>query len=304
MSTPPGRRRRKAEEEEHVNAERWAVSYSDMMTVLMGLFIVLFAISQVDQQKFTALRDSLASGFGQGTVHSSVLDSNPGVLDGVSAATNANEVGTAGLVTADKGLGQQASSPQAAGAQKAGSSPTEDPKLLLEARAEVAHLEQIRDAIKSELGAVGLSNAVDYKITERGLIIGLVAQDVFFGPESAQLTPTSQQVIDALSPTLRGISEQVSIEGHANTLPVSGSGKYATNWELSSDRATQVLRRLVEADGMPAGRIMAVGFGDARPEVAGADDQALAANRRVDLVVLSSAPDAVRKLLPIVAAGG
>lgn len=303
MSTPPRRRRKKADEEEHTNAERWAVSYSDMMTVLMGLFIVLFAISQVDQQKFTALRDSLATGFGQGTVHSSVLESNPGVLDGVSAATNANEVGTAGLVTADKGLGQQASAPQAAGAKPA-SSATTDPKLLLAARAEAAHLEQIRDAIKSELGAVGLSDAVDYKITERGLIIGLVAQDVFFGPESAQLTPTSQRVIDTLSPTLRGITEQVSIEGHANTLPVSGSGRYATNWELSSDRATQVLRRLVESDGMPADRIMAIGFGDARPEVPGADDQALAANRRVDLVVLSSAPDAVRKLLPIVAAGG
>lgn len=304
MSTPGRRRRKKADEEEHVNAERWAVSYSDMMTVLMGLFIVLFAISQVDQQKFTALRDSLATGFGQGTVRSSVLESNPGVLDGVSAATDANEVGTAGLVTADKGLGQQASAPQAAGAQKAGASPTEDPKLLLAARAEAAHLEQIRDAIKSELGAVGLSDAVDYKITERGLIIGLVAQDVFFGPESAQLTPTSQRVIDTLSPTLRGITEQVSIEGHANTLPVSGSGRYATNWELSSDRATQVVRRLVEADGMPADRIMAVGFGDARPEVPGTDDRALDANRRVDLVVLSGAPDAVRKLLPIVAAGG
>ncbi|CAL8969913.1 Chemotaxis protein LafU [Cellulomonas sp. T2.31MG-18] len=304
MSTPPRRRRKKVDDDDHTNAERWAVSYSDMMTVLMGLFIVLFAISQVDQQKFTALRDSLATGFGQGTVHSSVLESNPGVLDGVSAATNANEVGTAGLVTADKGLGQQASAPQAAGAKPAANSPTTDPKLLLAARAEAAHLEQIRDAIKSELGAVGLSDAVDYKITERGLIIGLVAQDVFFGPESAQLTPTSQRVIDTLSPTLRGITEQVSVEGHANTLPVSGSGKYATNWELSSDRATQVLRRLVESDGMPADRIMAVGFGDARPEVPGADDQALAANRRVDLVVLSSAPDAVRKLLPIVAAGG
>ncbi|OZB50592.1 MAG: flagellar motor protein MotB [Cellulomonas sp. 14-74-6] len=304
MSAPTRRRRKKLDDEEHTNAERWAVSYSDMMTVLMGLFIVLFAISQVDQQKFTALRDSLATGFGQGTVRSSVLESNPGVLEGVSAATDANEVGTAGLVTADKGLGEQASAPQAAGAQPAASSPTTDPKLLLAARAEAAHLEQIRDAIKSELGAVGLSDAVDYKITERGLIIGLVAQDVFFGPESAQLTPTSQRVIDTLSPTLRGITEQVSVEGHANTLPVSGTGKYATNWELSSDRATQVLRRLVESDGMPADRIMAVGFGDARPEVPGTDDQALAANRRVDLVVLSSAPDAVRKLLPIVAAGG
>ena len=303
MSTPPRRRRKKADEEEHTNAERWAVSYSDMMTVLMGLFIVLFAISQVDQQKFTALRDSLATGFGQGTVHSSVLDSNPGVLDGVSAATNANEVGTAGLVTADKGLGQQASAPQPAGAQPT-VAPTTDPKLVLQARAEAAHLEQIRDAIKAELGAVGLSTAVDYKITERGLIIGLVAQDVFFGPESAQLTPTSQQVIDTLSPTLRSISEQVSVEGHANTLPVSGTGRYATNWELSSDRATQVLRRLVEADQMPAARIMAVGFGDARPEVPGDGADAMTANRRVDLVVLSSAPDAVRKLLPVVAAGG
>lgn len=297
-----GGRRRHVEEEEHANHERWAVSYSDMMTVLMGLFIVLFAISQVDQQKFTALRDSLATGFGQGTVHSSVLESNPGVLDGVSAATNANEVGTAGLVTADKGLGQQASAPQAAGAKAAAAAPTADPQTLLAARAEVAHLDQIRDAIKAELGAVGLSDAVDYKITERGLIIGLVAQDVFFGPESAQLTPKAQQVIDSLSPTLRGISEQVSIEGHANTLPVSG--KYATNWELSSDRATQVLRRLVEADAMPPGRIMAVGFGDARPEVPGDDAQSLAANRRVDLVVLSGAPDSVRKLLPLVAAGG
>lgn len=302
MSAGPPRRRRKPEEEEHVNAERWAVSYSDMMTVLMGLFIVLFAISQVDQQKFTALRDSLASGFGQGTVHNSVLDSNPGVLDGVSAATDANSVGTAGLVTADKGLGQQASSPQAAGAQASGSSPTPDPKLMLAARAEAAHLEQIRDQIANELGAAGLSNAVDFKITERGLIVGLVAEDVFFGPESAQLTPKAQQVIDTLSPTLRGITEQVSIEGHANTLPVSG--KYATNWELSSDRATQVLRRLVESDGMPPDRIMAIGFGDARPEVPGNDNQALAANRRVDMVVLSGASDAVRKLLPVVASGG
>ena len=304
MSTPAARRRRPVEEEEHVNHERWLVSYSDMITVLMGLFIVLFAISQVNQTKFTALRNSLANGFGDGSVRTAVLDSNPGVLDGMSAAADASSVGTAGLVTADKGLGQQASAPQAQGAPAATPAPAADPKLLLAARAEAAHLEQIRDAIRSELGAVGLSTAVDFTITQRGLVIGLVAEDVFFGPETAQLTPKAQQVIDTLSPTLRGLSEQVSIEGHANTLPVSGTGRYATNWELSSDRATQVLRRLVEADGMPADRIMAVGFGDARPEVPGTDNEALAANRRVDLVVLSSAPDSVRTLLPVVADGG
>ena len=79
-------------------------------------------------------------------------------------------------------------------------------------------------------------------------------------------------------------------------LPISG--RYATNWELSADRATQVLRHLVERDGMPGGRIMAVGFGDQRPLVGGKSGAAMETNRRVDLVILSDAPETVRALLP------
>jgi len=116
------------------------------------------------------------------------------------------------------------------------------------------------------------------------------------------MTPTALRVLDVAAPLVVGLNEHISIEGHANIIPTSG--RYATNWELSSDRATQVLRHLVEADGMPGPRIMAVGYGDTRPLVAGDSPDALAANRRVDIVILSSAPESVRALLPALTAKG
>ncbi|MBO9569963.1 MAG: flagellar motor protein MotB [Cellulomonas iranensis] len=292
MSAAGGRRRRHEEHEEHVNHERWLVSYSDMITVLMALFIVLFAISQVDQEKYLALSKSLAAGFGNGDVQvsSTVFDGGDGVLDGMAPQDqDAQGAGTAGMVSADQGLAE------------VGQIPTPepvDPQLLAAAQAEASHLEQVREALRQGLLAQGLDKTVQFRIDERGLILGLIADDVFFAPASAELTPTALQVLDVAAPTLVALQEQIAIEGHANVLPVSG--RYPTNWELSADRATQVLRHLVEKDGLAPGRISAVGFGDARPVAQGMDEASLAANRRVDLVVLSDAPENVRELVPTV----
>ena len=295
MSSRGGRRRRHAEAEEHVNHERWLISYSDMITVLMALFIVLFAISQVDQEKYIALRESLAAGFGDGqvVVTASVLDGTEGILEGgASGPDDGRFDSTAGLVDADDGLGMQGAAPQPV--------ETVDPELLAAAREEAAHLEQVREAILGGLRAHGLEGVVQFRIDDRGLVLGLVADDVFFGPASASLTQTARHVLDIAAPTLVGLREQIAVEGHANVLPVGG--RYATNWELSADRATQVLRHLVESDGLPPGRVSAVGYGDARPVAPGMDEASLAMNRRVDLVVLSDAPERVRELIPSVVA--
>jgi len=286
-----GRRRRGDHEEEHVNHERWLVSYSDMITVLMALFIVLFAISQVDQEKYIALRDSLAEGFQDQTGTESILDGTAGTLDGRSVVPESStQEGTAGMVNADQGLGDQGTEP----------SPQDDPdaETVAAARKEAAHLDDIRDVIQRRLDKAGLGDAVRFRVNERGLVLGLVADDVFFAAASADMTATARRVLDIAGPTLRDVGEQISVEGHANVLPVSG--RYATNWELSADRATQVLRHLVEKDRVPGTRIMAVGFGDERPLVDGKSAQALETNRRVDLVILSDAPEAVRALLPAV----
>jgi chemotaxis protein MotB len=289
-------RRGGAHEEEHINHERWLVSYGDMLTVLMALFIVLYAMSAVDQDKYEALKVSLAAGFGDGSVNQSVLDGSEGVMDGTSTASDSPDTGTSGVVDADEGLGLQASDP----APQVGPDATVDPETLAAAEAEAAHLEEVRQHILDALSGANLQDAVRFRVDERGLVLGLVADDVFFAQGSAQLTPTAEQVLDLAGPTLVGLQEQISVEGHANNVPISG--RYATNWELSADRATQVLRHLVENDGMPGSRIQAVGYGDTRPLVEGTGDDALTANRRVDLVILSVAPEAVRALLPSVAA--
>lgn len=299
MSSGGRSRRRGGHEEEHVNHERWLVSYSDMITVLMALFIVLFAISQVDQEKYIALRSSLAEGFGEGSVTSAALEGSAGVLDGTSAAADAPDTGTAGVVDADEGLGTQASNPSPVVSENPSSV---DASVLAAAQAEVAHLEQVQQQILAALASQGLQDAVRFRVDDRGLVLGLVADDVFFAQGSATLTPTAMQVLDLAAPTLVALQESISVEGHANTIPISG--RYATNWELSSDRATQVLRHLVESDGMPGPRIQAVGFGDTRPLVPGGGDDAMTANRRVDMVILSAEPEAVRALLPAVAASG
>lgn len=282
MSSHRGRKPR-VHEEEHDNSERWAVSYADMMTVLVGLFIVLYAMSQIDQTKFEALRGSLAAGFGNASP--TVLTGAAGVMDsagtvpetGLPAAPETNPIAPAPAAEVD--------------AEK---------QKVAQARDELTRLEAMEAQIEANLAAVGMANQVRYVIDERGLVIGLVANDFFFDPASATLKPAAMTVIDAAAPVLASITDEITVEGHANVLPVSG--RYATNWELSADRATQVLRRLVEADGIPGQRVAAVGFGDARPlSDAGAD--ALAVNRRVDLVVHSPLPEPVRDLLPSMIAG-
>src|SRR4051794_26274890 len=160
----PGKGRKRAvHEEEHVNHERWLISYSDMITVLMALFIVLFAISQVDQEKYIALRDSLSAGFLDTTTSPSVLDGTTGNLEGHSVHTEDTPAdGTAGMVNAENGLGMQAADPVAPQTKTPDS--TIDPAVLAAAQAEALHLEQVRDAIAASLQANGLDGVVRFRI--------------------------------------------------------------------------------------------------------------------------------------------
>jgi chemotaxis protein MotB len=273
------RGRRGGHEEEHVNHERWMASYMDMVTVMMCLFIVLYAIGQVDEQKFIELKSSLAASFGApSTTRVEVVDGGTGVLTSDAIAPDAEDVAN------------QAGGP-VAGADRAAS-------LQLAAR-EAEELDALREEIAQALAARDLAGDVEYAITERGLVVGLVSGDVFFGAESAELSPQARGVIDTLSGVLAPETRNLSVEGHANVLPTSG--RYATNWELSADRATTVLRRMVESGRIASDRIRAVGFGDAHPVDAPGQDP-LTVNRRVDVVVESGAPESVRALIPDAAA--
>ncbi|WBM80112.1 flagellar motor protein MotB [Cryobacterium breve] len=300
-----GRGRGRGLEEEHVEHvdERWMASYMDMVTVLMCMFIVLFAMSSVDSQKFFQLKNSLATGFG--AVDVGKIDTATGVV--VSAANaNANDPAAKDLGTASATSTSAATAtatPAATATSSSTATPAPTPALtdLQIATQEVADLSSVQAALKAAVTAQGIDSIVQFTIDARGLTIGLVGTDAFFAPNLATLSPKATAVIDAMSPILSADKREVTVEGHADRHGVTVN--YATDWELSSARATSVLRRLVEVGGVAGERISAIGYGSTRSVTMADSLDAMAQNRRVDVVLLSSEPDAVRALIPSILAG-
>ncbi len=283
--------RKGGHEEEHENHERWLISYADMITLLMVLFVVMFAISNVDQKKFAELSAGLSDGFGaprfvalEGAV--SPLNGAGPMIDPISIEVP--PVGPPGGDATD--LSEEEADHEKAAAE------------LAAAEAELARLDQVEAEAEAALAAEGLQDRAGFRITEEGLVIVLFADDVFFASGSATIQPTGDRVIDTLAPVLTRSGGEVSAEGHANSVPVGPGSIYPSNWELSAARAAAVARHLVEVNGLPGPLVDATGYGDTRPLVPPSDPTSVTTNRRVDLLLRSSAPAEVRALLPTLAA--
>ena len=288
-----GRRRgKKHEEEEHENHERWMVSYADMLTLLFVLFVVLFAMSQVDKEKFAALAKGLSASLGGpitvqpgATPEGSVLDGLPGAVDIASAIVPEQTVAQAEV--------------DAAAAQAA---LAEAQQVAAEAQAQYEDLAAVRDRIEAALAAAGHAGAARYEIDERGLVVHIVADQVLFDAEQAVLRPEGRSILDAVAPTLRDLPNALGVEGHANHLPVTPGGAWPSNWELSAYRATTVVRYLA-GTGIPGTRMVANGYSDTRPLVPPSDPTSIGVNRRVDVVIQSTASAEANELLPGLDAG-
>jgi chemotaxis protein MotB len=296
MSTP--RKRRSGHEEEHENHERWMISYADMLTLLMVLFIVLFAISQVDQKKFNALRSGIAAGFGAPTGADGIAgpdSQDPGVSDGAvtagSKSISTNDV----LVDPDMNRNLQNNNSDVAADRK------RQQQLTAAAQAELDKLGELQKSISGALEKAGLKGKIQFKVTERGLVLAIVTDRVIFTGDSAELRPEGAKVLAAVGPALRAVPNQIVVEGHTNQLGVSNP-LYPSLWELSVARASSVVRYLISSQRVNAKRLEAAGFGKERPLYPPSDRRAITQNRRVEIIVLSDLPSESRTLLPTLAA--
>jgi chemotaxis protein MotB len=286
-----GHGRKKAahhEEEEHENHERWLVSYADMVTLLMCLFIVLFAMSQIDKQKFAQLASGLAQSFGTPVtaLTDSGSSSDAGILDALPAPVDVENTDPAVKPTDAQVKAAEAKAAVA-----------DQQRTQAEAKAAYDQLVAAQQRLQAALQAAGHGDAARFTIDERGLVVHVVADQVLFGAEQADLRPDGRQVLDAVAPTLKSLPNGLRVEGHTNSVPVTRGGPWPSNWELSTYRATTVLRHL-SGDGVPEGRLSATGYADTRPLVPDSDPTALSVNRRVDIVVLSTASAEANALLP------
>ena len=262
------RRKRYEEEEEHANHERWLVTYADMLTVLMALFIVMFAISTVDKTKAEKLAGSVREYFGTGPT---LVDGGDGLLEDQKPG-NAEEQLAIDIQAAVAALDEKKAREKAVA--------TENDELA-----------EVERKITESLVEKGLEKSVRFRIDERGLVVTVVTDDVLFDLGSADLRPAGRTVLDGIGPALVPLPNPVTVEGHTDDLPIVGGGRYATNWELSTERATSVLRYLIDAHRLPTQRMSAAGYADTRP-IAENVPATRGANRRVVVIVKATAQDA------------
>lgn len=276
-----GRRRGRAEEhEEHENHERWLVTYADMVTLLMVLFIVMFSMSVVDERKFNALKAGLAAGFGQSE---SVLSGSESILEqpGVSSIQP---------VRADVFPG---ASPRDQHAEDLADA---ESRRYAHAEREVDRLRDLKRRLERALRKAGLRHDVSAGIDERGLVLSLTSRHVVFEADLAELSARGERVLDTVSPVLLALPDSLRIDGHTNQVPVKPK-YFDTDWELSAARAVTVLRHLNEVGTIPNRRMSAAAFGHEKPLVDPSRPGSQRVNKRVDIVVLSDLPAATRELL-------
>jgi chemotaxis protein MotB len=283
------------EHEEHANHERWLVSYADMLTLLFVLFVVLYSMSNVDKAKYAELAAGLKQGFGAETA---ALQGNISLLDG--SATDAS------IMNINPGLAESVSGVQKTATEDeieqavAAADRREAEQDVEAARAEAENLEQVKQEIDAKLKQAGLQDTVKYSVDARGLVVTVVTNEVVFAGNKADLRPGGSKIIDSIAPALKNIPNNIEVDGHTNQLGVA-TGAYPSGWELSSARASSVVRKLA-ADGIAEKRMMANGFADTHPLIDPKDPRSVTANRRVDVIILTTLPAAQAELLPTVAA--
>jgi chemotaxis protein MotB len=280
------RRVHEEEAEEHENHERWLVSYADMMTLLMVLFIVLFAISQVDQKKFAALKTGLTAGFGAPVA---ILSGGDKLLD-VGGSVAPDSVNLAGSIGGKDQQDQSATvNPVAVSALA-----TATEKAAVQR--EVENLKKAQQDLKAALIKAGVPKAATFRFDQRGLVISIATDNVLFHSGSADLEAQGQKILNTLAPTLRKLPNQLSIDGHTNSIPIH-TAQFPSNWELSGERASGVLRYLHSEDALPYNRMTFTGFADTQPRLPASDPRSVNINRRVEIVILARVDDAAGRAI-------
>ena len=244
----------------HADDERWLLTYADMITLLMALFMVLFSISSVNVSKFETLKETLQNAF------------SPKVLSG------------GGSILPDGGASR---SPQPPSQQP---TPAAVPRQL-EDRADQGRRDEQEDfrRLKRQHDAdprsPGVTASIDTQIHSRALVIRLLTDDVVFDSGSATLKPEAAPLLAKISALVNvDASHPISVGGHTDDVPIA-TGRFPSNWELSAARAAGVARFLT-GHGVAATRLEATGVADQRPIATNTTEEGRSRNRRVEIALL------------------
>src|SRR4051812_15004807 len=280
---------RRKKHEEHTNHEAWAIPYGDLVTLLLAFFVVMYALSTINEGKFRVLSDSLQAAF-RGT---------PKTLQPVQMGEKTRGSGADIAMTIVKQsmiAGQPREMLEAihtdAGEMGAGPAPFPgagrtghaQPNPLPAEHPIAKQLAQVANELETALKQLVDANLVAVRRHEFWLEVE-VKTDLLFASGEANLSDKAIPALDALASTLVKYPNPLRVEGHTDNRPIV-TKTYPSNWELSAARAASVVHRFARA-GIEPKRLSVIGFGEYRPAQSNASASGRNANRRVVIVVLA-----------------
>jgi chemotaxis protein MotB len=255
---------RKKKQEEHENHERWLVSYADFVTLLFAFFTTLYAISTVDAQKAGKLQRSVNESLGTAVFAS-------------GSKTLSLSMGAGGVDTAAARNSIQSIKMPASDHLKVTSQILKDEK----------ELGKFKQSIEQLLGPALKKGIIRTHLETRGFVISL-GEGGFFDSGYAEIKPEGRELLDIIAESLAPVGNQIRIEGHTDNVPIRNS-KFPSNWELSSARASNVVRYIISQFGFKPELLSPAGFAEYRPVSSNDTEEGKSRNRRVDIVVLNPA---------------
>lgn len=258
---------------EFENHERWLVAFADMMTLLFALFVVLYSIANVEVEKLKKVSSSIQKAFG-------VPSDDPKGKEGVVSKGNSRSEGIFDKV---KGNTSRDSMNQRSRKEVAAIIAADTKKIEQDIEERLYGSKDFPSTknTKSEDRIVFVNREAD------GIRVTLLARK-FFLPNQTKLDEGAKAPLDSVATAIRGLGRQVRIEGHTDNLPYNMNGM--TNWELSSARASAVVRYLIDKHQYQKESIYAAGFAETHPVASNDSPENRSLNRRVDIKILYDNP--------------
>lgn len=255
-------RRRRRLPEDHENLERWLVSYADFITLLFAFFVVMYAVSSVNEGKYRVLSSALVNAFSNTT-------GQPGgqitVLTPGSPPLQAKPAGK----------------------------PDKAPATASEKQVQREKMKNVAKDVMEALAPLVRQGKVKLTETSRGVTVE-INDSVLFAPGQARLEAASMSAMQAVARVLANTDFPITIEGHTDNIPIN-TPAFPSNWELSAVRATTVLR-LFSDNGVASERLTAIGYGETRPVATNQTVEGRANNRRVSILIDSNRPEEPKEI--------
>jgi chemotaxis protein MotB len=266
------RRKRRAE---HVNHDRWLVSYADFVTLLFAFFVVMYSISSVNEEKYKIFSDSLSVAFSSWPSPSLALHETKSrdfsASQNIAFPNQPNSAYTTMVPSEDEHLLKALVDRRTA-------------RLGEQQRKIQDRMRYLEGGLKRVMSPLISRHLVNISITRRGVVVDISASTLFKTGE-AELQPGARDVLRQVSVVLKSEQLPIEVEGHTDDIPIT-TAQFPSNWELSSARASSVVRMMID-EGVAEKRLAVVGLASNQPLVPNDSPENRARNRRVSITIVA-----------------